>query len=218
MNAGLTVLVIEDDPSLRLGCVQAAGLAGMEAVGFDTAEDALRIVRPGFPGIIVTDLRLPGMDGLTVVRRCAELDADLPVIVITGHGNVAVAVEAMRCGAYDFITKPFGPDRLTGVMQRALEKRKLTLEVSDLRQRLARLEGVEGKLIGDSAQIRKVRSLIVDIADFERRCPAPGRDRGGQGTGGALAAPALPPQECPARRGQLCGHFRGPARQRVVRP
>lgn len=165
MNAGLTVLVIEDDPSLRLGCVQAAGLAGMEAVGFDTAEDALRIVRPGFPGIIVTDLRLPGMDGLTVVRRCAELDADLPVIVITGHGNVAVAVEAMRCGAYDFITKPFGPDRLTGVMQRALEKRKLTLEVSDLRQRLARLEGVEGKLIGDLAQIRKVRSLIVDIAN-----------------------------------------------------
>lgn len=165
MNAGLTVLVIEDDPSLRLGCVQAAHLAGMDAVGFDNAEDALRLVRPGFPGIVVTDLKLPGMDGLTVVRRCAELDADLPVIVITGHGNVAVAVEAMRSGAYDFITKLFGPDRLTGVVQRALEKRKLTLEVSDLRQRLARLEGVEGKLIGESAQIRKVRSLIVDIAD-----------------------------------------------------
>ncbi|WP_425624782.1 sigma-54-dependent transcriptional regulator [Agrobacterium radiobacter] len=165
MTAPLSVLVIEDDAHLRLGCVQAVQLAGMQALEFDNAEDAIRLIKPGFAGLIVTDLKLPGMDGLSVVKRCAELDSDLPVIVISGHGDIAVAVEAMRCGAYDFITKPFGSERLMDVVQRAAEKRNLTLEVSDLRQKLAQLEGVEGKLIGDSAQIRKVRSLIADIAD-----------------------------------------------------
>ncbi|MCW1408292.1 sigma-54 dependent transcriptional regulator [Rhizobium sp. 1AS11] len=165
MNGRFTVLVIEDDHNLRLGCVQAIQLAGMEALGFDKAEDALRLLKSGFEGIVVTDLKLPGMDGLSVVKRCAELDRDLPVIVVTGHGDIAVAVEAMRSGAYEFMTKPFGSDRLIDVVQRAREKRMLTLEVSDLRQRLARLDGVEGKLIGKSAQIRKVRSVIADIAD-----------------------------------------------------
>ena len=165
MNARLTVTIIEDDPNLRLGLVQAVQLAGMEALGFDNAEDAFRVVKPGFRGLIITDLKLPGTDGLGVVKHCAEFDRGLPVIVITGHGDIAVAVEAMRCGAYDFIAKPFGPERLMEVVQRAAEKRMLTLEVSDLRRRLARLEGVEGQLIGDSPQIRKVRSLIGDVAD-----------------------------------------------------
>lgn len=165
MNARLTVTIIEDDPNLRLGLVQAVQLAGMEALGFDNAEDAFRFLKPGFRGLIITDLKLPGTDGLGVVKHCAELDRGLPVIVITGHGDIAVAVEAMRCGAYDFIAKPFGPERLMEVVQRAAEKRMLTLEVSDLRRRLARLEGVEGQLIGDSPQIRKVRSLIGDVAD-----------------------------------------------------
>jgi two-component system C4-dicarboxylate transport response regulator DctD len=165
MDERLTVIVIEDDPNLRLGCVQAIQLAGMEVFGFDNAEEALRLIKPGFTGLVVTDLKLPGMDGLAVVRHCAELDSGLPVIVISGHADVAVAVEAMRSGAYDFVTKPFGPERLIEVVQRAAEKRRLTLELSDLRQRLARLESVEHNLIGDSAQIRKVRSLVADVAD-----------------------------------------------------
>ncbi|MFT4014564.1 MAG: sigma-54 dependent transcriptional regulator [Paracoccus sp. (in: a-proteobacteria)] len=165
MTARLTVIVIEDDHNLRLGCLQAIQLADMEAIGFESAEEAFPAIKPGFTGLVVTDLKLPGADGLSVVRHCAGLDSDLPVIVVSGHGDIAVAVEAMRSGAYDFITKPFRPERLVSTVQRAAEKRRLTLEVSDLRQRLTLLEGVEEKLIGNSTQIRNARSLISEIAD-----------------------------------------------------
>ncbi|MFN6997697.1 MAG: response regulator, partial [Aquincola tertiaricarbonis] len=106
MNTDLTVLIIEDDSHMRLGCVQAMQFAGLRVQEFDNAEAALRLLQRGFPGVVVTDMRLPGLDGMQVIKRCQQLDASLPVLAITGHGDIAMAVEAMRSGAYDFITKP----------------------------------------------------------------------------------------------------------------
>ncbi len=187
MTTELSVLIIEDDPHMRLACVQVMQLAGIAVRGFAGAEEALRLVMRGFPGVIVTDMRLTGMDGMAVIKHCRELDPGLPVLVITGHGDISMAVESMRNGAYDFITKPFAPERLLEVVQRALEKRSLTLEISSLRERLARLESVEGRLIGDSPQMQRVRRLVMEVADS----PVDVLIRGETGVGKELVAQAL---------------------------
>jgi two-component system C4-dicarboxylate transport response regulator DctD len=105
------------------------------------------------------------MDGLQFLRLASAIDAELPVIMITGHGDVTLAVEAMRAGAYDFIQKPFSPTHLVEVVKRALEKRSLRFEVEALRRRLEHREGIEARLIGQSPQMEKVRRFILDVAD-----------------------------------------------------
>jgi DNA-binding NtrC family response regulator len=187
MNPELTVLIVEDDPDVRLGCEQAMQLADIRAEGLGSAEEAFPRLVPGFPGVIVTDMRLPRADGMEVLRRARAVDADLPVIIITGHGDVTLAVEAMRGGAYDFIQKPFSPEHLVEVVRRALEKRALALEVVDLRRRLAQREGVEAKLIGRSPQMEQVRKLVADVAGMSVDVLV----RGETGTGKELIAQCL---------------------------
>ena len=164
MKSTLSVLLVEDDPNVRLGCEQAMQLAGITVDAVGSAEEAQRRLRAGYPGIVVTDMRLPGIDGMTLLRWVVELDADLPVIIITGHGDVTLAVEAMRSGAYDFMQKPFSTSDLVDVVRRALEKRELVLEVDALRRRLDHRDNLESRLIGRSPQMAKVRQLILDVA------------------------------------------------------
>lgn len=187
MSQELRVLIIEDDPDVRLGCEQAMMLADLPVEGVGSAEEGLARLKPGFPGIVVTDMRLPRADGMEVLRRCQAMDADLPVIIITGHGDVTLAVEAMRSGAYDFIQKPFAPDLLVDVVRRALDKRALTLEVLDLRRRLAQRDGIESKLIGRSPQMARVRQLVSDVAATRVDVLV----RGETGTGKELIAQCL---------------------------
>ena len=165
MKAPLSVVLVEDDPNVRLGCEQAMQLAGIPVAAFATAEEAQRRLGADYPGIVVTDMRLPGMDGMTLLRWVHELSPDLPVIMITGHGDVTLAVEAMRSGAYDFMQKPFSTVDLVDVVRRALEKRALVLEVEALRRRLDHRDDLEARLIGRSPQMAKVRQLILEVAN-----------------------------------------------------
>ena len=98
MNSALTVYLVEDDAAVQLGCVQALQLADIPVKAFDSAEALLPHVRPGMAAVVVTDMRLPGADGLAVISEVRDVDADVPIIMITGHGNVELAVEAMRNG------------------------------------------------------------------------------------------------------------------------
>jgi len=164
MKPQLSVLLVEDDPNVRLGCEQAMQLAGIPVDAVASAEEAQRRLTAGYPGIVVTDMRLPGADGMALLRWVVERDADLPVIIITGHGDVTLAVEAMRSGAYDFMQKPFSTGDLIEVVRRALEKRELVLEVDALRRRLDHRDNLESRLIGRSPQMAKVRQLILDVA------------------------------------------------------
>ena len=164
MSEKLSVLLVEDDANVRLGCEQAIQLAGIPVHAVATAEEAQKQIAAGFPGVVVTDMRLPGMDGLAFVRWARGIEAALPVIMITGHGDVTLAVEAMRSGAYDFIPKPFSSEHLVEVVQRALEKRALTLEVETLRRRLAHREGVEAALVGRSTLMESVRRRVQEVA------------------------------------------------------
>ena len=187
MNRTLTVHLVEDDAAIQLGCVQALQLAGIAVRAYDNAEALLPLLHPGMPGVVVTDMRLPGADGLALIREVSDIDPDLPVIMITGHGDVSLAVLAMRSGAYDFLPKPFSPEQLVEVVQRALEKRRLTLEVANLRRVLSLREGLEGLLVGNTPAIRRVRELVLEIADS----PVDVLIRGETGTGKEVVARAL---------------------------
>ncbi|HEV7574845.1 MAG TPA: sigma-54 dependent transcriptional regulator [Caldimonas sp.] len=158
------VLFVEDDATVRFGSAQALELAGRQVKAFGSAEEALPAVTPGFRGVLVTDVRLPGMDGMALLERAKRIDRDVPVIVVTGHGDVSMAVQAMRLGAYDFIEKPFSADRLNEAIGRALETRRLTLEVNALRTQLSGLESIKSRLIGRSPAMANLRRIVLDIA------------------------------------------------------
>ncbi|TWG86255.1 two-component system C4-dicarboxylate transport response regulator DctD [Cupriavidus gilardii J11] len=183
----LTALIVEDDPDVRLGCEQALRLEGIATRSAGSAEAALQLAGTGFAGIVVTDIRLPGMDGMALLTELKARDAALPVVMITGHGDVGLAVQAMKQGAYDFLEKPFAPEHLVEVARRALEQRRLTLEVAELRARLAGRDRIEARLIGVSAPIERLRRLIVDIADTSANVLIHGET----GTGKELVARCL---------------------------
>lgn len=165
MTEILQVLVVEDDPDVRLGCEQALQLEDIPVSGLDSAEKALRRVTRDFPGVVVSDIRLPGMDGMALLKELRAIDPDLPVVLITGHGDVSLAVQAMKDGAHDFIEKPFSPDYLVEVVRRALDKRRLTLEVRQLRARLNNRDQLEAKLLGRSPAMARVRQLVADLGN-----------------------------------------------------
>ena len=164
MTEPLKILIIEDDPDVALGCEQALRLEGYAAECAASAEQGRRRLGADFPGIVVSDIRLPGQDGMSLLRDLQALDAELPVVLITGHGDISMAVQAMKDGAYDFLQKPFAPEQLVDVVRRALDKRRLILEVRALRRRLEQRDLLEARLIGHSPGMERVRGLIGALA------------------------------------------------------
>ncbi|CAG9270405.1 sigma-54-dependent transcriptional regulator [Paraburkholderia unamae] len=158
------VLYVEDDELVRRAGVQSLQLAGFDAAGFANAEAALPLVDADFAGIVVSDIRLPGMSGLDLLAQCHERAPDVPIILVTGHGDISMAVQAMRDGAYDFIEKPFASERLIETVRRALERRLLMLENHALRRELAGQNALAPRIIGKSPAIEQVRKLIANVA------------------------------------------------------
>ncbi|MCK8784462.1 sigma-54 dependent transcriptional regulator [Roseomonas sp. NAR14] len=157
---------VDDDPFLREANLQSFALAGLEARGFDSAEAALAAIDADFPGIVVTDLRMPGMGGTELFRRLRAMDPDLPVILITGHGDIAMAVAAIRDGAYHFLAKPYPPEELLGAVRHALEKRRLVLENRRLARAVAAAEAAaDNPLLGDTPAMVRLRQTLRQIAD-----------------------------------------------------
>jgi two-component system C4-dicarboxylate transport response regulator DctD len=194
MFEGMRVLFIEDDDAVRQAGAQALELVGLQVQTLDSAEPACRIIGADFPGIVVSDVRLPGMSGLDLLQFIQTHAADVAVILITGHGDISMAVQAMRAGAYDFIEKPFSSDRLVEAVTRAMEKRKLMLENRALRRELDNLQALDSKIIGHSPAIDRVRRRIADVASSN----APVLITGETGTGKELVARSL--HEKSARR------------------
>ena len=148
MNEGAKVILIDDDDDLRHALVQGLELEDIPVSAYSQPERALEGIDRTFAGVVVSDIRMPGTDGLTVMRKICEIDPALPVVLITGHGDVALAVEAMRDGAYDFIEKPFPTARLVSVITRALHQRRLVLENRVLRAELEHGGELESRIVG----------------------------------------------------------------------
>ena len=164
MHDASLVLYVEDDPAVRRGSTQALQIAGFEVRAFGSAEQVSAQLVPGLRAVLLTDVKLPGMNGLKLLERAQQIDRDMPVILVTGHGDISMAVQAMRNGAYDFLEKPFSSEQLVEVVRRALEKRSLSLEVESLRTRLSSLELIEARIIGRSSAMAELRRVILDIA------------------------------------------------------
>ncbi|MEO0761314.1 MAG: sigma-54-dependent Fis family transcriptional regulator, partial [Pseudomonadota bacterium] len=151
------VLFVDDEEDIRLSAAQSFDLAELDAACFADAPSALDAIGRSFPGVVVTDIRMAGMDGVELMRRALEIDPEMPVVLISGHADVGLAVSCMKEGAYDFLEKPFEPARLVASVRRALEKRRLTLENRALRRQVGSADVIEARLIGRSAAMITLR-------------------------------------------------------------
>ena len=162
-----TVIFIDDDEEVRLSGQQTLEIDGLNVVSLERAELALDHLTTAWPGIVVTDIKMPGMNGMALLDRITRIDPELPVVLITGHGDIPLAVNAMRAGAYDFVEKPADPDYLIDVVRRALDKRRLVLENRALRLELDALGEMARQIIGVTPEIISVRERIADLADTD---------------------------------------------------
>lgn len=193
---GGPVLLIDDDADLLGATLQSLDLAGLAAEGFSSGEAALARITGGFGGIVVTDIRMPGIDGLSLMTRVHEIDREVPVILVTGHGDVPLAVRAMREGAHDFIEKPFSGAQLAIVVARALEYRHLVLENRRLRAVAGQSDDLESRLVGRSAAMIDLRLRLRTIGPSD----ADVLIEGDTGTGKEVVAQAL--HDLSPRRGR----------------
>lgn len=182
-----TVLFVDDEEHLRLSAAQSLDLEGLDALTFAEAEKALAHVARDFSGVLVTDIRMPAMDGLELMRRALAIDPAFPIVLITGHGDVELAVQTMREGAYDFLEKPFAPSQLIDAVRRALDKRRLTLENRSLRRQVGGRDTVEARLTGRSDIMVGLRNQVRAIAETD----ADVLIVGATGTGKEVTARAL---------------------------
>ncbi|PCD77319.1 sigma-54-dependent transcriptional regulator [Pseudothioclava arenosa] len=187
MAGMIKVAIVDDEEDMRQSVSQWLALSGFDTVTFPSAEEALREIGADWPGVVISDIRMPGMDGMAFLKRLMGLDSGLPVIMITGHGDVPMAVEAMRLGAMDFLEKPFDPDRMNELVKRATQARRTTLDNRALRRDLAQGEQVMGKLIGTSDPMERLREDILDLSQADGHVLIDGET----GTGKTLVAHAL---------------------------
>ncbi len=181
------VLFIDDEEHMRISSSQSLDLAGFKVKTFASAEQVPDIVSRNFPGVVVTDIRMPDISGMELMSILLDIDPEIPVVLITGHGDVQLAVDAMRKGAYDFIEKPFSPSKLTEVVSRALEKREMTLELRKLRSKVGGRDKLEARLMGRAPVMVEIRRQIRTVADSEVDVLIVGDT----GTGKEVAARAL---------------------------
>lgn len=158
------VLLVDDDLHSRQSAAQMLGLAGFEVTALDRAVHALPYLEAGWGGIVLSDVKMPHMTGLQFLDEVQRLDDQVPIILMTGHGDLTMAVQAMRDGAYDFIEKPFSSDLLIDTCARAMEKVLLRQENRDLRRRLQDDRQSGSPILGQSQKIAMLRQRIDMIA------------------------------------------------------
>ncbi|MBC7674600.1 MAG: sigma-54-dependent Fis family transcriptional regulator [Rhodoferax sp.] len=187
MARAMKVAIVDDEADMRQSISQWLALSGFDTETYASAEDALKGIGAEFAGVVVSDIKMPGMDGMAFLKRLMSMDSGLPVIMITGHGDVPMAVEAMRVGAFDFLEKPFNPDRMTELAKKATQNRRLTLDNRALRRELSDGSVLMKKLIGGSPEMERLREDILDLGQADGHVLIDGET----GTGKTLVAHAL---------------------------
>lgn len=172
---------------MRIATKQWLELSSWSVAEFSAASSAVEKVDSQFDGVVISDVKMSGMDGLALLDAVQEIDPDIPVILITGHGDVPMAVDALKRGAYDFLEKPFEPERLVEIAGRGLEKRRLVLQNRDLKRQLEQKSGLDARLIGSSKAISDLKREILNLADTSATVMVSGET----GTGKEIVARCL---------------------------
>ena len=191
----MKISIVDDEKDMRESITQWLTLSGYETESFDSASNALKFIGKEHPGVVISDIKMPGMDGIEFLKKLMVKDSTLPVILITGHGDVAMAVEAMHLGAYDFLEKPFDPNKILEIAKRALHTRKLVLDNRSLRRELSDGTVLLRKLIGSSKKMNQLREDILDLSRADGHILINGET----GTGKNLVAQAI--HACGNRQG-----------------
>ncbi|WP_286240047.1 sigma-54-dependent transcriptional regulator [Neptuniibacter halophilus] len=190
----IDIILIEDEADVREAAQLTLELEGYRVKSFSRAEAALPLLGPECAAIVVSDIRMPGMDGMQLLETVMQQDSELPVILVTGHGDISTAIQAVRSGAYDFIEKPVAPERLLEEVQRALQTRRLVLENRALRAALSRSADIDSLIIGNSPAMQQLKQMVRNIAEADIDILLHGET----GTGKELIATTL--HQCSNRR------------------
>jgi DNA-binding NtrC family response regulator len=184
-----TLLILDDEVELMRALCDSLGEQGFQTEGFSKPADALAALREGDFDLLLSDLMMPELDGIGVLRQALEIDPNLVGIIMTGQGTIPTAVEAMKAGAFDYVLKPFRLQAMLPILDRAMGVRRLKMENVRLRAYLDRLtfESAKYRLIGNSPAIRKVVSMIEKVAPTDATVLV----RGSSGSGKELVARAL---------------------------
>ncbi|MDO6541445.1 sigma-54-dependent transcriptional regulator [Photobacterium sanguinicancri] len=178
------VIFIDDEKSIRDALGQTLEIEDYDVSLFSSAKPVLAELDNHFEGVIISDINMPEIDGITFLKRALAIDPELSIILLTGHGDISMAVEAMRLGAYDFLEKPFSTDNLLDVVKRAGDKRELILENRELRRELEAQSGPGPRILGNNPKIKQLRRILTHIKD----APADVMIHGETGTGKELVA------------------------------
>lgn len=162
----LRVVLVDDDMAFRTALADSFEIAGLDIETYGDGQSALANLSADFPGIVVTDIRMPKIDGHAVMEALLARDPELPVILMTGHGDIGMAVAALKKGAFDFIAKPFAADHMISSVRRALEMRRLVLENRRLRKAAAEAEQ-DFPLFGETPVMVRLRETIRQLASVD---------------------------------------------------
>jgi DNA-binding NtrC family response regulator len=180
------ILVVDDEINIRGALVTLLEKKGYHVCGVGTGEEALKELEIATADLVLTDLKMPGMGGTEFLRQLKQKWPDIEVVVMTAYGSIDTAVEAMRCGAYDYLTKPIDRDRFSVVIEKALERHTLAFENKQLRDRLETRTRFD-QMIGESEAMQKVYSLVDMVGDSAVTVLLTGES----GTGKELVARAI---------------------------
>ncbi|MGB0941568.1 MAG: sigma-54-dependent transcriptional regulator [Marinomonas sp.] len=164
MKQAIRILIIDDEQTIIEALTELLELEDFQVDTFLDAQQALDSLNKNSPVVVLCDVKMPKMDGMSVLARLQALDSELPILLMSGHGDIPMAIEAMKEGAYDFLEKPLQPAKLISQLERAIEKRRLILENRSLKQNLANQTGLENFIIGESAAIKGIRQHVTALA------------------------------------------------------
>lgn len=168
MFPGYKVAIIDDEKDIRESISQWLTLTGYETDVFPDADSALKIIGNGYPGVVISDIRMPGLDGMELLQRLTRVDPKIPVILITGHGDVPMAVHAMRIGAYDFLEKPFEPEKISKLTLSAMKLRQTSLELVKFKKDFSGINKDLTKLIGVSRVWKRITEKLIEVGSANR--------------------------------------------------